>query len=303
MTYRPDMMIYHADCADGFGAAWAAWELWGDTVEYMPYRYGQTPPDVMGKHVLIGDFSFKRDQLAHMADDAASIIVLDHHKSAQADLAEWIINDPEWEFVARGDPLKLVRDNDDRTGQPIAALFDMERSGARMVWDFCFPGIEAPVLIQLIEDRDLWRFKLPDTKPFGLWLRSEPFSFARWNEIAGDLVERCAGGLIMREASAMQRFHDRKVEEMLGRIRHIRIDGHVVPACNCPPEFASEVAHAILDKHKEAPFAATYSDGPKGRGYSLRSDYGENRIDVSEIAQRYGGGGHRNAAGFAVPLP
>ena len=63
MTWKPDIMIYHANCADGFGAAWAAWMRWGDEVEYFPCAYGQEPPDVSGKHVMIGAFSFKRDVL------------------------------------------------------------------------------------------------------------------------------------------------------------------------------------------------------------------------------------------------
>lgn len=164
---------------------------------------------------------------------------------------------------------------------------------------FCQQG-----LIQLIEDRDLWRFTFAETKAFNLWLRSEPFSFDRWSEIAVQLDAEAHDGSIIREAAAMQRFHDRKVAEIAARVRHLRIGGHVAPVCNCPPEFASEVAHHILERHKDAAFAATYSDGPKGRGYSLRSDdVGEYRLDVSEIAATYGGGGHRNAAGFTVPLP
>lgn len=81
--WKPDVMIYHANCADGFGAAWAAWMRWGNAVEYVPASYGQSPPDVLDKHVLIGDFSYKREQLEAIATGAASIIILDHHKTAE----------------------------------------------------------------------------------------------------------------------------------------------------------------------------------------------------------------------------
>ena len=98
----------------------------------------------------------------------------------------------------------------------------------------------------------------------------------------------------------MQRFFDQKVAE-IGRLsRRGMIDGNEVPLCNCPPMFASEVGHWLLEENPFAPFAATYSDQGKSRGYSLRSR--DDRLNVSEIARKFGGGGHRNAAGFGVPL-
>lgn len=78
--------IYHANCADGFTAAWAVREALGETVEYIPAGYGDEPPDVAGADVIIVDFSYKRPVLERMAHTARSIIVLDHHKTARDDL-------------------------------------------------------------------------------------------------------------------------------------------------------------------------------------------------------------------------
>ena len=295
MTYKPDIMIYHANCADGFGAAWAAWMKWGDTVEYVPCSYGQEPPDLTGKHVLIGDFSFKREAMERYAQTAKSIIVLDHHATAKQELAQWICSG---DFFADNVAAWIAKYE-----KPVA-LFDMDRSGAVMVWQFCHPDTEVPMLLRLIEDRDLWRFVLPETKPFNVWLRCEPFDFEGWGLIAQRLNEVPTAREIMAQAYAMQRFFDQKVQEMARRTRHMRIGGHVVPACNCPPEFCSEVAHAILERNQDAAFAACYWDTRDGRQFSLRSDNaGQHRCDVAEIAAKAGGGGHRNAAGFGVPLP
>jgi oligoribonuclease NrnB/cAMP/cGMP phosphodiesterase (DHH superfamily) len=296
--YKPDIVLYHANCADGFGAAWACWMKWGNDVSYKAASYGEPAPDVSGLHVLIVDFSYKRDVLREMGKQARSIIVLDHHKSAQADLADWAIDDAAGSFWADDDPMKDVRRNDDHIGQPIAALFDMAKSGAKLAWEFCHEN-EAPTLIDLIEDRDLWRFMDARTKPFGLWLRAEPFDFQRWELIAQQLDNGRDGQRIMDEANAMQRFYDQKVGELVSMARFINIGGHRVPAVNCPPMFASEVGHALLGSYPQAPFSACYSDQGNSRGYSLRS--ADERQDVSEIAKKYGGGGHRNAAGFGVP--
>lgn len=297
--YKPDMMIYHANCADGFGAAWAAWLRWGDSVEYVPCAYGQPYPDVHGKHVLIGDFSFKRDVMEALAKSAASVIVLDHHESAEAELQPWRVMVDKQNSPLTVNAIECAWATDDRIGD-VLAHFDMNRSGAHMVWDFCFPGEEAPPLIRLIEDRDLWRFTMPETKPFGVWLRCEPFNFERWEQIAQQLNDGRDAERIFSEATAMQRFFDQKVAEIGRLARRGMIDGHEVPLCNCPPMFASEVGHWLLEENPSAPFAATYSDQGKSRGYSLRSS--DDRMNVAVIAQKFGGGGHRNAAGFGVPL-
>ena len=295
--YKPDIVIYHDHCADGFGAAWACWTRWRDACEYVPANYGAAPPDVAGKNVLIVDFSYKRDVLREMGKQARSIIVLDHHKTAEADLADWAVDDVAGDFWAGDDPMKAVREIDEHVGQPIAALFDMNKSGAVMAWEFCHDG-PAPMLIRLIQDRDLWRFTMPETKPFALWLRSEPFSFDGFDGINYKLEMGNTG--IMAEARAMQRFFDAKVSEIASFAKVGVIGDHTPIIVNCPPMFASEVGHELLDKHPGAPFSATYFDGPKVRMWSLRSR--DDREDVSAIAAKFGGGGHRNAAGFGVPL-
>lgn len=294
--YQPDIIIYHDHCADGFGAAWACWMRWKDAPQYVAANYGAPPPDVTGKHVLIVDFSYKRDVLREMGKQARSIIVLDHHKTAQADLADWAWDDVSGDFWAGDEPLNAVRHNDEYIGQPIAAAFDMNRSGARIAWDWCHDE-PAPLLIRLIEDRDLWRFTLEDTKPFALWLRSEPFSFERFNSLNYRLEMGNAD--IMTEARAMQRFFDAKVDELASFGWRAPLGGHEPIIVNCPPMFASEVGHALLDRHPDAPFAATYCDSRDKRMWSLRSR--DDREDVSAIASSFGGGGHRNAAGFSHP--
>ncbi|WBO23984.1 hypothetical protein [Sphingomonas abietis] len=297
MSWKPDVMIYHASCADGFGAAWAAWKRWGASVEYIPASHGSTPPDVAGKHVLIGDFSYKLPVLEEMLQSAASIVILDHHKSAEADLAPFVAT------AAAANPFEvtaMLRALADLHRPPCIAVFDMERSGARMVWDFCH-STPAPRLVALIEDRDLWRFAYPEAKEFALWLRAEPFSFERWTEIDAIMAEPARAAGIKAEADAMQRFYDQKCSEIISTARLEPILGHMVPVVNCPSAFASDVGNSLLNEFPDAAFSACYSEGRKGRTFSLRSEGG--RADVSLIAARFGGGGHRNAAGFLVPLP
>lgn len=294
-AWKPDVMIYHHPCADGFGAAWSAWMRWGDDVVYHPTNYGAAPPDVAGKHVLIGDFSYPRAVLDEMAHTAASIVVLDHHKTAEEDLAPFAVHACGAARLSAEEVPGMLRDLDELGRPPIVASFDMERSGARMVWDFCFENIP-PLLIRLVEDRDLWRFRLHNSRAFSLWLRAVPLTFDGWREIAR-LLES-GSSTYWDEALAVERFYDHQVREIAGAARIDSLAGAYVPMVACPASMSSDVGHALLNLYPDAPFAACYQDKADGRYFSLRST--DERTDVSEIAAGFGGGGHRNAAGFKL---
>lgn len=281
MIRKPDVVIYHADCADGFGAAWAAWKLWGDEVEYVPWPYGRGIPDYEGKKLLLLDFSFSRADLSQLVLKDNVIQVVDHHASAQKDLSH----------------LPPLGDED---GGSIQVYFDMNRSGAGLAWDLLHPGTRRPEMIEMIEDRDLWRFERPSTRAFSLWLRThDPFDFLMWDSIHFTLENDPQD--IMAEALAIERFVDARIEEALKTVHWKYVDFNFVPCVNVSPFLASDVCNKILlmDEYKDAPFAMAYYDHAKGRSYSLRSTNG--RMDVSVVAKKYGGGGHRNAAGFGGP--
>jgi len=284
--WEPDVCIYHFPCDDGFAAAWIARKRWPDVV-LAPTNYGQPFPDVdiAGKNVLIADFSYKPDILAEIAGQATSIVILDHHKSAEEDLAG--IDSFSGDYVHVAGVLAQCIAN---AGRNVVAWFDQERSGATLTWDFCFPT-----------DRDLWHNENPHTCPIWLYLRSYPHDFAVWDEIAARLdrggAQRAA---LLQEAAAIERFYDRKLSEMAPTATLKSIGKWKgVPVAHAPYAFASDLAHDLLQVHRDAPFAAVVVDAYGARTYSLRSE--DSRQDVSEVARIFGGGGHRNAAGFGVP--
>ena len=132
MTWKPDICCYHAGCLDGQGSAWAAWRRWGDTVQYLPCSYGEPAPvdAVMGKNVLVADFSWKRPDMEILGAAAASIVVLDHHRSAQAELEPWTVARIAYRTAADLAPIPEEAFRVAGT-LPIVAFFDMEKSGAR----------------------------------------------------------------------------------------------------------------------------------------------------------------------------
>lgn len=279
------LVIYHGGCLDGFGAAYAAWKKFGDTVEFHPGIYGEAPPPIAGRLVYIVDFSYKRPMLESMAREAQAIIVLDHHKSAKEDLAGF----PE-------PPLQV--DLDDGEGfaavaafaqrLPIFTIFDMERSGAMITWEFFHGANTAPDLIDYIEDHDLWRKRLSCSDEVHFALTSYPMDFDVWDNLN-------VAGLVY-EGTSIRRFFRAQMENVKKGAYTAWIAGYKVPVCNANYLFASDLANELA---KTAPFAATYFENEGWVNVSLRST--AEGLDVSKIAAQFGGGGHKHAAGFRVP--
>jgi hypothetical protein len=284
------LCIYHGGCDDGFGAAWVVRRALGD-VEFYPGIYQKEPPDVSGRDVLMVDFSYKRPVLDDMFRKANSLLILDHHKTAAEDLAGYRPPfGPGWSRHLEN----IAMDTMENCPQPYA-LFDMERSGAGITWDFFFPDSARPAFINYLEDRDLWRKVLPNGDEFTIALRSYPQTFERWDE----LYARGATSLI-DEGMAIQRYYRLRVEELKRSSYPARINQDHCWIANAPYFAASEVAGELCELNG-ATFGACYFEVEAGRfQYSLRS---RGDFDVSAIARRYGGGGHRNAAGFSADQP
>ncbi len=258
------MCIYHGNCADGFGAAWVVRKALGE-IDFVGAKYQEAPPDVTGKDVVMVDFSYKRPVLLEMAEKANSILILDHHKTSAEDLVNLPAN--------------------------VTAKFDMSRSGAMLTWEHFFPGETPPPLLLHIEDRDLWRFALQNTRQIQANVFSFPYDFQVW-----DTLMATAAAALATEGEAIERKHFKDIRELLGvTTREMVIGGHRVPVANLPYTMSSDAGHEMA---KGRPFAACYWDTPEGRVFSLRSN--DEGIDVSEVAKQYGGGGHRNASGFRV---
>src|SRR5690348_11122204 len=93
MTWKPDICIHHFPCDDGFASAWVARRRWPE-LEFIGTNYGLALPDVdlAGKNLLIADFSYKPDALIGLIAKANSIVILDHHKTAEADLEHFKVD-------------------------------------------------------------------------------------------------------------------------------------------------------------------------------------------------------------------
>jgi hypothetical protein len=278
--FEPDMVVYHRDCWDGLVAAWATGAR---DAEFVSAAYGDEPPNVSGRKVAVVDFSYPRDILLEMRAQAGELVVLDHHKTAMEDLKGL-------DFCE----------------------FDMNRSGARMAWDWAAPGRHGrnpiPPLVHYVEDRDLWKFALSSSREISAWIASHSIPELEKN-MAGlahlDHVLKTARREAVAEGGAILRDQQKVIERSLrgAHIIHWTIGAlgktFRVNCVNCTV-LQSEVAGrlALADG---ADCGGVWLAGKDGKvHWSLRST--DEKADVSKIAAEFGGGGHRNAAGFSVGM-
>lgn len=268
------LIVFHANCLDGFGSAYAAWVHFKLNhqieAEYLPASHGEEPPDVTGRTVYLVDFAYKREPMELLCRQAEKVIVLDHHITAQEQLQGL-----------------------DKAFSNAELLLDMDRSGAMITWEY-FHSEPAPKLIACIQDRDMWRWEIPDSRNLNTGLMSHPFSFEGWHQAAND--ER-AWQKLLDEGAAINRFREQMIAQHKRAAVMGMIAGYEVPIVNCPRVIVSELLGELAEGY---PFAAGYTDKGSRRTWSLRA--GERGIDVAKIAEQFGGGGHQKAAGFATDI-
>lgn len=277
------VVIYHGNCADGFTAAWVVKKWWNEgegmdhEIEFIAGVYQRPVPleKIAGCHVIIVDFSYKFAEMEQIAAAAATLTWIDHHKSAILDMQFWL-----------------------QGSQPnnTTCFTDLERSGAGLAWDYYFPNTVRPMLVNYVEDRDLWKFRYPETRAVQAYIFSYEYTFEIWDKLADladyDTATMIAGG------ESIERKHFKDINELLPICtRHIRIANHIIPCANLPYTMVSDAGN-ILAQRNPLLFGICYYDGMDGRNFSLRSV--EGGMDVSEIAKKFGGGGHAKAAGFRV---
>jgi oligoribonuclease NrnB/cAMP/cGMP phosphodiesterase (DHH superfamily) len=280
------LIICHGPCLDGAGAALAAWVKFGEDAEYRFAQYGDVPPtddEIRGREVYILDFSYPRAELERMHAVAAKLQVLDHHKTAQADLE----------------------------GLPYCE-FTMSLSGAVMAWRY-FHGTETPWLLAYIQDRDLWRWEFYRSKEVSAALAASGAGadfrkliplFENWDLHLQTLTDT---------GTALLSYEQELVARIAKRAEEITLDGAKMLAV-CSPVLQSEVGEALAIESYRRGFSsagAVYYREPEKKVWrvSLRSRAvhisGAVRpdvLDVSVMARKYGGGGHVQAAGFECAM-
>ena len=267
------IVIYHADCSDGYAAGYAAWVQFGDEAEYLPYSYDMAPPEAMDSIVYILDFSFPVSVLACLCDRAKEVTIIDHHVGVMPELLQF--NRKNFKYI-----------------------YNVEKSGCVLAWEY-FHLSKVPQLLLHIQDRDLWNFDLPDTEAICFGVSAVTFgTFGEWHKM---VIDEGVCTHLLSIGTLLLSVHNKQVGRLAERSYPIELvlGGYTWKgtACNANGNYSSTLGN-VLAKANDSFGLTYYYDGSKGQWiYSLRSIEG---VDILPIAKHYGGGGHTNSAGFIL---
>lgn len=267
---KDKVLLYHKNCPDGYGSRWCFERKWGEEMSYIPVAHGSPLPEgLLDKDIWIADFAYPRDILLDLKEKNKSLTVIDHHKTAEEQL----------------------RDLD-------FCHFDMSHCGAVLSWYYC-NGInkEPPILLKYIEDQDLWKWQMPFAKEILAVIDSYDYSFRLWEELNARLMDDQKFSEFLEEGSALLRQREKKIKEIIAKRHTLKVFGEDIPAVNSPV-YQSELAARVAEDAGTKFGLAYWFDGD-GYVFSIRCGT-EKDFDVSAIAVKFGGGGHKAASGFKV---
>lgn len=281
-----DLVIYHRKCIDGFACILVIHLLnqynaseKPKNLQYIPVNHNNyTIPDVKGKNVLICDFSFNYEETLEIIREAKNVLIIDHHDTS-------------------ANKLKDI--------EPQYKIFDTNHSAAVLTWKYVFPNIPIPLLLQYIQDRDTSRNSMEFTNEFFVWFSTIPQVFDMYekyldNNVLTKMIKNY--GVIYYKLNSY--YVNGSAEHAKASFTMIQIENKITYyfiGYHNQTNFKSDVGNAIMSKYKNLDFSAVYSisDNTYKSKFALRST--NNSVDVSKIAELFGGGGHRNAAGLVFP--
>ena len=279
-----DVVLFHYPCQDGLTSGWIAnhyHKSFNKIIDLYPIKHGATYDysRLENKKIICCDFSPSIEILEKLEKICSEIKILDHHITAKDDLKD----------------------------KPYA-IFNMEKSGAGLTWEYFYPSVDSPLFIQMVEDRDLWKWAIPNSKDFTaalftLWDGYDYYDFEQifklYDEIylSKDKFNFCMElGQVINKSNSQRA---KSIAESACKCINKFMEWNVC-IVNCSVEHASEVGN-VLSSMDSIDFAVMWSYNNVNESYyvSLRSC---NKVDVSKIAKSYGGGGHINASGLSTKI-
>ena len=261
------VVLYHKDCPDGFSAAYAAWKKFGKRADYIAVDPRVLPNKTLkNKEIYVLDNSYRKEIIKKLESNNKSLVVIDHHLSSEKDVKS-----------------------------ANSFVFDLKHSGAVLAWKYFHPKRKVPQFLLHVEDFDLWNFKLPHTREIDAFIELIDYDFEEWDKLVRGLEDPRYRKTIFREASLIIRHKNRLIKKILKRAQVVEFQGHKTLAVNSPL-FQSEIGHILYNK--KPPLGIVWSIKAQELVVSLRSN---GKVDVSKSAAKFGGGGHKAAAGFSLP--
>lgn len=272
---KKPVILYHENCPDGFGAAFAAWKKFGNKAEYYQIPASQTEHQLdslslKGREIYFLDTCVSFPMLLKLRMTNERVTVIDHHET----------NAPH---VARASE----------------HVFDTKHSGAVLAWRYFHPKKAVPLLFKYVEDSDFWKFTRPHASELTTYAYALPFDFKVWDTLTRDFESARKRQSFIEKGKAILGYQTGLIESILKKSTTVQFGKYRVLAVNSSAKpLSSALGHELVEK--VSPLGIVWYVKGGELNVSLR---GNGTVDVSKLAKQFpGGGGHPNAAGFSVPL-
>ncbi len=267
------IVFYHVKDNDGLGSAWVAWKKFKDKAEYLGIDYHfELKFDYHDKTIYFLDIHPSDAVVLTLRQNNNRLILVDHHLSTEHVLSLY----DEYRF-------------------------DINHSAAVLSWEYFFPNKPIPKILTYIEDIDIWKHQIPFSREIDTVVDVYATDFKQWDQLAKEIEHPLKRKRYITMGQIITNYQDKLVDKIANRAKLVRFEGYTVFAVNSPI-LISEVGNALVKK--QSPLAIVWSETNHTIWFSLRSDHS---CDVSKIAEKYGGGGHKGAAAFyfksGKPLP
>ncbi len=265
------VVIYHAHCIDGFAAAWVTHRKFGDVASYVPLKRGEgIPVGLEGKEIYVVDYAWDGELMFDLEKIVKKLVVIDHHESSE----------------------KSVRGLKEY-------CFDLNHSGAYLTFQYFFPDEKIPEFIKYISEMDIYKPVSKNVEKYFAYIRGREKTFYEYYALYELLETEKGKEKAIEVANELEKYLKIILEPIIDGINFVEFEGYKIPAVNLclPISERSEVLRLIYGMYPPVAMSYRYDEGQWK--VSLRSDNNSN-FDCAKLAERYGGGGHKGSAGFAV---
>ncbi|KAL5721802.1 hypothetical protein ACHQM5_005400 [Ranunculus cassubicifolius] len=305
-------VLYHYPCPDGVFAALAAHLYFSATSQpvmffpntvYNPIKPEDLPIDDI-QDVYLLDFVGPSGFVPKISSLVNSVIILDHHKTA----------------------LEMFSTNT-HIGENVTKIIDIERSGATIAYDYFKKKyreegfgselvsmdklVKVEQLYKYIEDGDLWRWALPNSKAFSSGMKDLNHEFSvRSNPAIFDQLLALDPQSVINQGIQSLSHKQKLIDEVLNQSYKIALGkgefGHCLAVdADSVSELRSELGHQLAIKSHDQSLrgigAVVYRvpelESKDMLKISLRSVESE---DTTPISEAFRGGGHQHASSFML---
>jgi oligoribonuclease NrnB/cAMP/cGMP phosphodiesterase (DHH superfamily) len=316
MSAQKTVVLYHANCTDGLVSALCYYVLMKEQIKsglkvdytFIPIQYNEALPAdeiLEGADIFVLDFSFSVKDTNYLVELGSTFTMLDHHQTAVTNL----FVDNTW------DATNYFTEVNEYTGEGVylahsktaRMMIDKRKSGAMLAFESVDSRIQdfahwdlLRYICEHTQDRDLWKFKLKDTRAVYEYLQQLGKDVESLYTFLFEADQHPALYLEKQVEKAQTRV-DMRLElatSYASKAKMVDFMEYKIPVVNVPSNFSSEVGNILAKDH---PFALMFVVASDKLICSLRSN-GKTGENVELIAKRFGGGGHQAASGFSIPV-